>query len=125
MRTWIFRCLAIALGVFLGGCSQQSAAPCTDILLHAITVEIRDAETNAPAAQYATLVVRNGAYADSATTTAPAALMLSAAPGRPGTYDVTVRKAGYQEWNAENVRVGGGRCHVDPVHLQARLESAG
>ena len=120
--------LLLSVGTLLGACGVlEPETKCQMILRPAIVVEVRDARTDAPSAGGATLVVRDGAYADSAqgapATGSDASLLISAAPGRPGTYDVLVRKAGFRDWTAENVKAREGKCGVETTRLVARLVS--
>ena len=99
---------------------------CTSIGAFAITAVVRDASTAGPAAFGATLVARDGAFADSATglysgSDERLATHLNVALDRPGTYDVTVRKAGYQSWTRQGVRVEQGECRVEGRTLDVRL----
>lgn len=43
---------------------------------------------------------------------------------REGTYTVTVRKAGFIDWERTNVVVTADGCHVRPVAVTGRLERA-
>lgn len=57
--------LAIALtGLLLGGCDGIAIA-CPDVGSGSISVEVRDQMTGLPAAEGATLIIRDGEYADS------------------------------------------------------------
>jgi len=49
--------------------------------------------------------------------------MLMAAFERPGTYAVTVSKAGYLDFTINDVVVTAGACHVIPVTVEAPLSS--
>ncbi len=76
---------------------------CTTIGEFALVAEVFDATTGAPNAFEATLVVQDGQYIDSTRgfysgPVVSAASRLGAAEERPGTYTVTVRKAGYIDW---------------------------
>lgn len=112
-------------GAFVfGGCDDPVV--CAGTAQFAIVVHVRDASTGAPAALGATLVVRDGVYADSATGTysgpvEPFATLLEAAQDRPGTYDVSVRKAAYQTWTRQGVRVEESSCEVQPARFDVNL----
>jgi hypothetical protein len=49
--------------------------------------------------------------------------MLMAAFERPGTYSVTVSKAGYLDFAINDVVVTAGVCHVNAVTVEARMSS--
>jgi hypothetical protein len=99
-------------GVLEEGCAASSIA--------AIAVRpLADARTGAAIpdtlAEEGTLVVRDGAYAD---TTLP---LIGAAPDRPGIYTVTVRIPGYLPWRRSAVKVRRHGCSVRTVYLRATL----
>jgi hypothetical protein len=115
------RLFAILISV---GCADNPVV-CTGEEGFAITVHVRDASTGEPAALSATLVVREGAYADSMTGTQiePSlfSIQLEAARDRPGTYDILVRKAGYQTWFRRRVRVDRSSCGLEGVRFDVNL----
>lgn len=101
-------------------------------------VEILDSVTLKPAAWGALLTWRVGRTIESAGP-APKYPMrvediggISGPYGRPGTYDVLVRKPGYQDWYRAGVTVEGttepqgpARCTITrPVYLRALLQRA-
>jgi hypothetical protein len=114
--------------VVLGACNPLSLpVDCTADLRFGLIVTVVDSLTNAPPAS-ATLIARTAAAVDSVGPHSPlptgqgAVLVLSAAPERPGTYDLTVRAAGYRDWTRTGVRVTADECHVRRVELTARLQ---
>jgi hypothetical protein len=123
----------------LGACDLGGTL-CTESIEPAVEVEVRDAATGAPAACNALLIVREGAYVDSAaynnydrhfpadTTRGcerePDLLRLTAADERAGTYTVRVEKPGYAAWERAGVRARAGECHVETVRLEVLLERA-
>lgn len=72
----------------------------------------------------ATVIARDGAYADSATVPADGSnsTPVGLAGERAGTYSITVRKAGYQTWSKGGVLVTKDVCHVIPVQVTAKLQ---
>lgn len=118
----------MAAALLLSGCTNPFGFACTDIGRFAVHVEVRDAATNAPAVEGATLTIRDGEYVESrrGEPGAPAPPVLAAGAERAGTYRVTVRKEGYRDWVREDVRVKrAGWCdELQPVQLTARLERA-
>lgn len=123
--SFIFRHLPLALGVLtLGGCVPGFA--CDSLGAYAVNVEVQDSATGASIVRGATLVVRDGAYADSMRMESDMPPVLAAAAERPGIYEVLVRRPGYQTWTREGVRVRrGGRCNaLQPVRLVAKLSPA-
>lgn len=122
-------CAGIVLVGIAAGCGDEPTV-CTAEAQFAVTVRVHDASTGEPAAFGATLVLRDGQYADSVTGTYPgpntvSASLLGAAEERPGTYAVTVRKSGYQLWSRQNIVVVRGRCGVEGITLTAQLSRVG
>jgi hypothetical protein len=121
----------LALSAFaLGACDSLDSGPiaCTDIFLWGLHVAVQDSATGTPSASGAQLIARDGAYAD--TSSFPPnrpdldGLHLVAAGEREGTYTVTVRKAGFVDWERSGIVVTADECHVRPVALTARLKRA-
>jgi hypothetical protein len=104
-------------GLFSGGCKTN--------LVAAVSVTIVDSIGGGSLTNGATVRVQDGAYADSITvpidTSSNFAPTIALAWERPGVYQVTVRHAGYRDWNASNVRVTKDECHVHTAVLTARL----
>lgn len=107
----------------------ESGGPiCTAQFVSGLHVSVQDSVTGAPAASGARLTAVDGSYRD--TVSAPAqrpdlnGQVLLAAGERPGSYDVTVSKTGYLDWQRSNVVVTADECHVIPVALTARLKPA-
>ena len=75
-----------------------------------------------PAAEGATLVIREDAYSETVTGDFPSQLYLQGAQERPGMYQLTVTKESYRVWMRDNVSVKRGTCNVIPVHMTALLE---
>lgn len=126
--THSFRLLLLC-ALVLSGCNLVDGdEACTSELRFGLRVTVQDSLTGAPAASGAQLIARDGSYAD--TVSFPPnrpdldALPLASAPERPGTYTVTVRKAGFLDWVRTGVRVTADECHVRPVDLTARLRPA-
>jgi hypothetical protein len=88
-----------------------------------LNVEVRDSVTNAPAAEGARGVARNGSQEEvlQPMVGANPGLTLIGAWERPGTYTIEIAKAGYQTWRRTGVTVTKDECHVQPVRLEARL----
>lgn len=102
--------LLIVLLPLLGGCGMDTLAT------PALSLEIRDARTGAPAAYGATVIARDGAYADTvqpskywSPETGHLAVLIGVAENRPGTYDVTITHPEYQTWSREGIRVPRSR----------------
>lgn len=133
--------LGIACVAAVIGCSNGSNGPndteksnplatglCTQVLLPAVTVEVRDMVTGAPAACGTTGEVRDGDYVAPLTdsgscATAPDTTVYLQGPWeRSGNYTVTIVKPGYRDWVRRDVVVMSDHCHVQTVSLQALLE---
>ena len=99
---------------------------CTTEYVYGLNVQVQDSLTGAWIASGSTLIVRDGNFEDSVTAPVdrPHAddYPLVAAGERPGTYEVVVRREGYQPWRLNEVKVRGGTCHVERVRLVARLQ---
>jgi hypothetical protein len=118
------RCLIFAAAVPVAGCNLSTA--CTLDSRPGIVVEVRDAVTAAAIADGARLIVRDGDYVETVEGPPIAGLpYLEAARERPGMYDVTVQKAGYEEWTRSRIWARDGGCHVSTVRLQATLQPTG
>ncbi|HET7274543.1 MAG TPA: hypothetical protein VFI91_05160 [Longimicrobiaceae bacterium] len=113
-----------------GACNNPPTSyVCTADVRPGIMVRVEDAVTGAPIAEGATGIAREGDYTEELQITGwenlpsgeQVATTLSGLNERPGTYDVTIDKAGYVPWQAENVRITEGLCHVETVELTAEL----
>lgn len=123
--------LLLAL-LFTAACGEAtlSGVGCPEIARASIAVTVEDSITAAPIAAGATLIIRDGTFVDSASypvgqLNADAwALATPNSFERPGTYDVTIRRVGYLQWDREDVEVRMTDCGVAPVVLRARLQPA-
>jgi len=86
-----------------------------------LSVQPIDSLTQGPLASAADIVARDGAFADSVRALAPGQFWATAGE-RPGTYQVTVRAAGYQPWVRSGIVVTSDGCHVKLVVVTARLQ---
>lgn len=133
----ILALLALAAACSDGGSSPSEAeiagpsmdTYCTMELRYAVAAEVPTTTPGFDPAR-AWLIVRDGAYADSSTfyymvgrgsTTYYGA---AAAEERAGTYEVTVRAPGFQDWTQTGVKVTADRCHVRDVILYPELVPA-
>lgn len=102
---------------------------CTDELRYGISVTVVDSATGQPP-DSALLVARTREAVDSmgpvppiqVVLNGPPMLILSAAPERAGTYNLTVRASGYRDWNRTGVQVTRDACHVRATKITARLQ---
>lgn len=80
----------------------------------AIAVFARDARTGRAPSVPITITLRDGRFADSATVASPAgsadSILVGAARGRDGVYDVEVTAGGYKAWHLERVRPVVSEC---------------
>ncbi|HEX6749450.1 MAG TPA: hypothetical protein VF092_19295 [Longimicrobium sp.] len=93
---------------------------CPDWIPPAVQVTVQDSLSGAVITPGATVVIRDGAYADSLTVPPPVET-IGLGSGRVGTYEVTVRKSGYRNWVKAGVQAKDGTCGVQTVNLVARL----
>ena len=107
------------------GCSDDVAAPmCTTEFVYGLSVEVRDAQSGAPAASGATITIRDGQYVeDLERVPGPQSALVAIGAGeRPGTYNLTVEKPGYQTREQSGIVVTANECHVIPVSVKVELE---
>lgn len=119
---------AIAAGGVLSiACSQPSQANgvvCTALFAYGLSVTVVDSASGSPAGAGATVVARDGAYADSATGAPgrPEFPSFSLAGERAGTYSISVTRPGYKPWSRSGVEVTKDVCHVRGVAITAKLQ---
>jgi hypothetical protein len=119
----------LVAALFLAACEDDPVHPpniyCPAIARPAIEVDVRDADTGAPAANGASGEVREGTFVEALEvlpSTSGDALTMVGAWERPGEYTVLVQKPGHRQWTADDVRVTRGLCNVETVKLIANLE---
>lgn len=120
----------LLLMVALSACDSTSNEPiaCPAIITPAIEVEVRHAETSAPEAEGAVVIATDGAYTDTLDAGKSVEyqgqlvlLSLAGANERPGTYDVVVKKQGFETWTRTGVEPEVGECGVQTEVLEADL----
>jgi hypothetical protein len=108
----------------LAACERATPSPvvCLDRGESSIVVTVRTPD-GTPAARGATLIIRDGTFADTALpASSVAGLQLFAGGGRPGTYDVEVTKPWYAPVLFSGVVAVGGPCGVEsPTQLEITL----
>jgi hypothetical protein len=122
-RSWTQLLLLLA-GSVVVGCSEPVF--CTDNLVPAIELEVRD-RTTAELVEVPVLgLVREGGYQDSLIPWVAGAVPLTyaAALERKGTYTVELEAAGYEAWDTAGVQVFRNECHVITEHLSVALQTA-
>mgnify|MGYP000266772395 CR=1 FL=1 len=109
--------------VLTGGCLDvANPNACTAVAVYGLTVAVRDSATGLPAAAEASAVARSGGYEEVLSGIFGNDLHLVGAVERPGVYEVTITKAGYQTWTRAGVSVQAGVCHVTPAVFEAKLQ---
>ncbi len=125
----VFRVLqSFALGAALlgaGACIGPFES-CDAVGKYGIEITVLDSLSGKSPVGAAVLTVRDGDFQESsgaALLVSGGTLIIAGALDRPGTYDVVLRMAPYQDWTKNAVRVtASGRCdEVDTVKLTARL----
>lgn len=118
-----------ALGGALLGCqsvAEPARGPCTADIRPAVDVRVVDSLSGAPLIGRTSLILLDGTFRDSMTTSSDAATnYLRGTPlsyERAGTYVVRVRRSGYATWQRANVGVTADECHVQTVQIEARLQ---
>lgn len=122
-----YRMGLVGLAALLGGCivvDDVGPGPdyaCDLVGYPSISVDIRD-EQGAPICD-ATVVARDGAFSEQlrAFESYPGKCTWSGVTERPGNYEVTVSKPGYETAVYRNVYAGSGLCHVDTAELDVTL----
>ncbi len=122
---------ALIPSVLLFGCnsdSNDSEEVCTTEAVPAISVSVIDEQTGDLMSCGATLEIQDTGFEETVTNedsdTCDDTVPLEGAFERPGFYNLTVYKEGYEYWYEYNIEVREGECHVDTVDLEARLISA-
>lgn len=119
MRNNYFRLALAGTTLLLSGCGELLGIQCSDEGAFAVNVEARDARTGSALTEGVVVIIQEGTYADTARSP-----VLAAGFERPGTYDVRVRKVGYQEWTQQGVQVtrGGGCNRLRSAKVTALLQ---
>lgn len=107
---------------FVAGCSLFDEG-CDTVGRPAITVQVTDASTGADILPGTTIKIVDGEFVETFNVPNDPTRTgrVGGAIGRPGTYEVTVTKDGYQPWIRSNVNVTLDGCHVKTVALDAAL----
>ena len=102
--------------------STHPGYTCQGTYVPAISASVTDSVTGANIVNGSTLIVKDAGYVDSTTFVVGGKLV--AARDRPGTYDVTVRRNGYQPYQRNGVAVvmDADGCHAVTEHIEARLQ---
>lgn len=119
------RKIAVAVMAAFGasGCGDEpSPVVCTAIAVAALNVTVVDASTNVPICD-AEVVVTDGGFRETLPVfpSSGADCRYSGPFERPGTYEITVRRAGYPTAVQSGVRVTADECHVIGVPVTVRL----
>ena len=117
---------AVVIAASLGCRLAEPTEPCPPRpLLAAVDVEIREAGTNLPLAEWAQGQIRDGAFSDSLRAwRRGSGGVISRAGGfeRAGTYDVQVSLLGYATWQQTGVVVPATACGIVTASLIATLQ---
>ncbi len=114
----------------VAACDGLPFAPDDDIICTAeyrsgLQVEVRDAETGAPAGTGATVRARAPGFTEELhavqTEVGAEVLLFHGVGERAGTYEVSVERPGYESWRRAGVTISRDACHVIPIRLEARL----
>jgi hypothetical protein len=116
------------MGLAVVACTTPTAHVCTANVEPGIVIRIEDSVTGEPRASMVKGKATAPGYADSLrpyeSLAAGQLLSLAGAYERAGVYAVTIRGTGYRDWQADQIRVAPGSCHVKTVTLTARLQTA-
>jgi hypothetical protein len=95
-------------------------SPCTDGLVYGLNVTVKDAATGAVLTDGVEVVAADGASEENLELLT-SATVFSGAPENPGSYVITVTKAGYQTYVTQPVVVTSDACHVIPKNITIEL----
>lgn len=113
----------------VGACNPFDSTVCTTIAVAAVRVTIRDAAAKRPLPVASSVVLVDGGYRDSVSVSPSnggTPVVVGLGFGRPGTYSITVRAAGYSDWFRSGIVVSGDRCgHPNTVEFAADLQPNG
>ena len=121
-----------ALSVLLvaGGCDVFGPTVCTLEARAGINLTIVDSLTNGSIKGWPAITLTDGAYTE---TFPPSVLPPGLNPDtatfigmglafeRGGNYTLSIRHPRYADWTQSGLRVTEGECHVNPIHVRARL----
>lgn len=111
--------LATLAALSMLACSDDVLGPvCTGEFRYGLSITVRGA-SGAPAAEGSVGTAVDGEHEETLQVFGPATLV--GAGERPGTYDITITRPGFETWSAEGVTVTADECHVHPVSLEANL----
>jgi len=125
MRTASF---LLPLLVLVAGCDGDESIVCTTEARFGVNLSVKDAVTGQLIPSGVRGSLKDGSYLDSLqvfTDIEGRIFSLAGAVERPGTYRVDLVAPGYQPWTRSDVRVLAGRCHVEPVSIQADMVPTG
>lgn len=125
MRTASF---LLPLLVLVAGCDSDDSIICTTEARFGVNLSVKDATTGQLIPEGVRGVLKDGSYLDTLqvfTDIEGRIFSLAGAVERPGTYRIDLTAPGYQPWTRSDVRVPEGRCHVEPVSLQADMIPTG
>ncbi len=117
--------------LLFAGCGEDTSEEgivCTADIVPGLVVEVRDANTDAPLAENAIVVITTDNYSETLVVyelegpDISSAYSLAGAFERPGIYDIDLTLDGYSSWSRTDVEVTSGICHVGTVRFTARLE---
>jgi hypothetical protein len=112
--------LVLLCCALLAGCSASTnPVVCTALYAYGVSVRAVDASTGQPVTAGLTGTLADGSYRETMQVFPTGELV--GAGERAGTYLVSVGATGYQSWTQADVRVSADECHVQGVHLDARL----
>jgi hypothetical protein len=115
-----FRLTLFAIAVMVAACGDFLSRVCAGVGLPAVAVTVFDAQSGARAAAGASLILHSAGCTDSVAGVTNDQVLVGCWD-HEGTYDVTVRKAGYRDWVQTGVRVRD-TCSLDTRRFDARLE---
>jgi hypothetical protein len=111
----LFMALACLAPLVASGCGE---AGCVMAAANGLVIAVRDVQTHA--SLNATVTVTDGTFSATKATNNGGVIP---APGRPGTYNITVTAVGYQDWTQNGVQVKSASCgQPESISVTADLQ---
>ncbi|WP_141491513.1 carboxypeptidase-like regulatory domain-containing protein [Longimonas halophila] len=112
--------------VLTTGCDLTDNPLCPAVIEPAVVVEVRNAVSGGLEADGVTGTLTDGAVRDTMIVAEAngegETISLQGALGRPGTYEVTITKDGFEPWVRSGIEVAEGECNVQTARLTAELQ---
>ncbi len=121
--------MCIVATILATSCSNPFAGDCISIGVYGVSAYVTDAGTKGAPSSTPSMRLVDGSYVEEydKPEAFPGQTTFLAASERPGTYQVAIRAAGYQDYVRDNIvvrRETGGCRYLKPVRLDVALVKA-